>query len=177
MDSKTGLYYNWNRYYDPIIGRYTTKDPLTYIDGWNYYVYLKANPLMNADPEGKYGLMGAIVSTGFSAGTQFALNMAAGADWKRALRCIDMADVLVSAALGAVGPGLGNIVKKPPADAVLTQGQNAYIYIMKVQPTGYVFKKGLEWRPFANGVDQCGNPRDDNCEELKITNAISPFLQ
>ena len=49
-DAETGLHYNWNRYYDPEIGRYLRVDPQG--DGLNLYAYVYNNPLSYFDPEG-----------------------------------------------------------------------------------------------------------------------------
>jgi len=50
FDEETGLHYNWNRYYDPAIGRYLRLDPAE--DGLNLYVYAGNNPNVFIDPEG-----------------------------------------------------------------------------------------------------------------------------
>jgi len=39
-DEETGLYYNWNRYYNPELGRYITSDPLGLQAGVNTYIRL-----------------------------------------------------------------------------------------------------------------------------------------
>jgi len=49
-DAETGLYYNWNRYYDPVVGRYLRTDP--YNEGINLYAYVLGNPINLVDPEG-----------------------------------------------------------------------------------------------------------------------------
>jgi RHS repeat-associated protein len=71
-DAETGLHYNWNRYYDPRIGRYITADPVSVgehvqstLDNLrsgrandqppldlNPYAYVANNPLKYIDPEG-----------------------------------------------------------------------------------------------------------------------------
>ncbi|WP_242589655.1 RHS repeat-associated core domain-containing protein [Corallococcus macrosporus] len=62
-DAETGLFENWNRYYDPSIGRYLGPDPLAFSPqsllsealagrGVSPYAYANNNPVNLADPEG-----------------------------------------------------------------------------------------------------------------------------
>jgi len=51
-DSETGLYYYRARYYDPIKGRFTTRDPVGYLGGINLYSYVSNSPLNFTDPLG-----------------------------------------------------------------------------------------------------------------------------
>ncbi|SRY58073.1 RshA repeat element core protein [Escherichia coli] len=50
-DEESGLYYNRHRYYDPLLGRYITQDPIGLKGGWNFYQY-PLNPVINVDPQG-----------------------------------------------------------------------------------------------------------------------------
>jgi RHS repeat-associated protein len=50
FNAETGLHYNLNRYYDPIIGRYLRTDPQG--DGLNLYAYVFSNPVNLIDPLG-----------------------------------------------------------------------------------------------------------------------------
>jgi len=54
-DSETQLHYNWNRYYDPRVGRYITSDPIGLNGGMNTYGYVDARPLVKIDPKGLRG--------------------------------------------------------------------------------------------------------------------------
>jgi len=58
-----GMYYNWNRYYSPGIGRYNRTDPLIADETWstdiftdnpskNLYAYVASNPISLIDPSG-----------------------------------------------------------------------------------------------------------------------------
>ena len=50
-DAETGLHYNTFRYYDPVVGRFTTQDPIGLLGGKNLYQYT-SNPVIWIDPLG-----------------------------------------------------------------------------------------------------------------------------
>ena len=52
FDDETGLNYNRFRYYSPFLGRYLTRDPITYLAGLNFYAYVHSDPINSADPLG-----------------------------------------------------------------------------------------------------------------------------
>lgn len=84
--SANGLYYNRNRFYHPVLGRFTTRDPnesgmpilaalatngeaievafggfngqSLYGDGLNLYAFVKSNPINDNDPAGLFSLLG-----------------------------------------------------------------------------------------------------------------------
>ena len=54
MDPETGWLYFGRRYYDPEVGRWTTPDPLGFVDGHNLYCYVHNRPLVSVDSEGEW---------------------------------------------------------------------------------------------------------------------------
>lgn len=56
-DKETGLYYYRARYYDPMEGRFISKDPIGFKGGINIYAYVGNNPINLIDPLG-YGPIG-----------------------------------------------------------------------------------------------------------------------
>lgn len=51
-DKETGLYYMRARYYDPVVGRFISEDPIGLAGGINPYTFADGEPVNNADPSG-----------------------------------------------------------------------------------------------------------------------------
>ncbi|MBI3560329.1 MAG: RHS repeat-associated core domain-containing protein [Gammaproteobacteria bacterium] len=56
FDAETGLHYNGSRYYDPLIGRYLSEDPIGVNGGMNLYAYVNGNPVNWIDPYGLFSV-------------------------------------------------------------------------------------------------------------------------
>jgi RHS repeat-associated protein len=55
-DTNTGLVYNRNRMLHTELGRFTSRDPLGYVDGRSLYQYVNSNPITGIDPRATYTL-------------------------------------------------------------------------------------------------------------------------
>ena len=75
FDPETGLYYYRARHYDPTIGRFLQEDPIQFLGGVNFYVYVGNNSVLYVDPGGQ-GVLGIGVLVGAGVG---ALSGIAGA--------------------------------------------------------------------------------------------------
>jgi RHS repeat-associated protein len=51
-DAESGLNYFYHRYYNPVIGRFTTEDPIQFEGGLNFYGYVNNNPIEWTDKFG-----------------------------------------------------------------------------------------------------------------------------
>jgi len=54
----TGLHYLKARYYDPVAGRFLSRDPIGYRGSSNLYAYVSGNPVSDVDPSGLISLGG-----------------------------------------------------------------------------------------------------------------------
>ncbi|MGE0278707.1 MAG: RHS repeat domain-containing protein [Nitrospiraceae bacterium] len=112
-DKETGLHYNYFRDYDPSVGSYgqpdlvglvTTPSPLPGVPLNHAYAYVDARPLDRTDPEGLFGIPGAIGGAGVSIAIQVGICIKKGGSYPMCLKCIDWVNVGVSAAMGAIFP-------------------------------------------------------------------------
>jgi len=61
IDDNLGPQYMQNRWYDPLMGRFISRDPLEFSGGdYNLYRYVANNPVNYVDPNGTF-LIGAVV--------------------------------------------------------------------------------------------------------------------
>jgi len=65
FDPETGLYHYRERQYDWRTGRFTTQDPIGFLGGINFYVYVWNNPAKFTDPFGETAFCGSGFSSRF----------------------------------------------------------------------------------------------------------------
>ncbi|WP_295033562.1 RHS repeat-associated core domain-containing protein [Shewanella sp.] len=109
QDEDLGLTYMQARYYDPLIGRFYSNDPVNAmghigrgnaVHGFNRYTYANNNPYKYIDPDGEFGIIGALIGALVETGAQLISN---GGDFSN----LDGSDIAVAAAVGAVTGGIG----------------------------------------------------------------------
>jgi RHS repeat-associated protein len=118
-DTDLGLTYMQARYYDPVIGRFYSNDPVGYtaknpVMSFNRYMYVNNNPYKYNDPDGKLlnFVIGAAVGAAIEAGIQLATT-----------GTIDGDSVMAAAAVGAVTGGVGGLLAKGAARGAISAGE------------------------------------------------------
>ena len=107
------------RYYDPVIGRFYSNDPVGYtadnpVMSFNRYLYVNNNPYKYTDPDGEaLQLLGAVISAGIEIAVQVA-SKGEVTNWTK---------VGVSAIAGAAGVGLGQ--KAAQLGSLISNGSKA----------------------------------------------------
>ncbi|RMG26770.1 MAG: RHS repeat-associated core domain-containing protein [Methanobacteriota archaeon] len=115
-------YYFGARYYHPALGRWLAVDPLwEKYPGWNPYNYTANDPINKSDPDGRFvqALVGAAVGAAVEFGAQVAVSMANGQSFSEAVSNVDLVDVGIAAAAGAVSGGLSTVSKLGTAGRAL----------------------------------------------------------
>ncbi|WP_419807515.1 RHS repeat-associated core domain-containing protein [Sphingomonas sp.] len=104
FDDETGLHYNFFRYYSPQLGRYLSRDPVTYLGGMHVYSYCDNDPVNRIDVLGLWPSWKTVAAIG--AGIAVGVLIVA--------TCGAAAPVLIAAAAigGAVAGGLGEALNE-----------------------------------------------------------------
>ena len=122
-DAATGLTYMQARYYDPVIGRFLSNDPVGFAPTrpqyFNRYSYSGNDPVNNLDPDGEFWMaVGAVISGGIQAYSEIKSgSFSDGAFSKQGLQALGR--IGVSAGAGALGGGLGSAVARGVGGATL----------------------------------------------------------
>lgn len=147
-DGTTGLYFYRARYYDSVGKVFLSEDPLGLDAGINVRAYVKGDPVLLSDPTGNYGVVGFLGAATFNLALQVGGAMLQGADLGTALKCVNLVDVVVSGAMGAIGPSFISqvLLRKPGAFAAkngLGWGYEYFQYFGRAQPAGFAIKKAM----------------------------------
>jgi RHS repeat-associated protein len=79
-NDQTSLYFYRARYYDPVLKRFISEDPIGFRGGANVYAYVRGNPMIFSDPLGLVNAVrGGVV---LRAGYQVPGNPSAGLGWR-----------------------------------------------------------------------------------------------
>jgi hypothetical protein len=94
------------------MARWLSRDPISEGDGANLYAYVSSMPIAYNDPYGQFAIVGALIGGGIDFGMQLILN---GGN----IGAVDVKSIIVSAAMGATGVGLGQVISKNVVQAGL----------------------------------------------------------
>jgi len=113
-----GLMYYGARFYDPVLGRFSSPDTIIPeqtqgTQAWDRFSYTNNNPMRYTDPSGHCisdplsamicaTIIGGVVSGVFNYASQVRGNLQSGDDWQTALTSVDPKEIAVAAAGGAV---------------------------------------------------------------------------
>lgn len=152
------------RYYDPLLGRYISRDPMGYVDGANVYAYVGGNPINRVDPEGQFWsiLVTAVVAavdtyqyaTGKISGKEYAGRMALNG----AALVADVATGGMGGGLAVRGAAMAARSVKEVAKQVVKEARNEVIDAVKQEIKGQVADAvgeatGLDVRGAMEAVD------------------------
>ena len=119
-DTDTGLTYMQARYYDPVIGRFLSIDPVTFQESmlpgqFNRYAYTWNNPVNANDPDGEFlnFVFGAAIGAAIETGSQLIAN---GGDFSS----LDGGAIFKSAAVGSLTGGVGGALAKQRASKAIS---------------------------------------------------------
>jgi RHS repeat-associated protein len=166
----SGLYHYRHRFYSPKYSRFITEDPIGFEGGLNLYAYVNGRPVDTTDPTGEYGPVGFLGGVAFNFAVQMGTNLIqSGFDWKRSFRCVNWADVVISGAMGAIGPTfLGQVVGGKAGPLGFSRGVETFNWAARALPAGYAIKRVMP--DFRIATDEC------ECEGLSLGGLVGEVL-
>ena len=165
LDAETALNQNWNRDYDPTIGRYIQSDPIGLVGGINTYAYVANNPLIYMDSLGLLniqvggGYSGAVIVPG--AGASAAVNGVVNIDTSNPLN----SSISIQ---GQVAEGVGG-------GAFLGGGFNGSLGSGPAPSTGYSNAPYSEFDAGLGAVSISATGTLDNCKQFDFTAGGAEF--
>jgi RHS repeat-associated protein len=100
---ESGLAHNWHRHYDPTTGRYTTADPLGFVDGPSVFAYAGNNPQRMVDPSGQF--VPVLIGIGIGIAADYGISKL-----RESCSCKDTSSAIGAAGYGAYGGLAGGSV-------------------------------------------------------------------
>jgi RHS repeat-associated protein len=175
FDSDLGLYYLRARYYNPLTGRFLSRDPL---DGlpWDpktlhKYLYVGSNPVNNVDPSGKDLFEYAIEQSASIPEAKLIDIYGCVADASlTAVSLIINPKISASTGLGVGASVIGCVVLTPGLDELVGQGKKIVKFVKLVGISADWGSCAMDIKEFVNGLNGLLSGTGGGVE---ITNAIT----
>jgi RHS repeat-associated protein len=122
-NDNNGLYFYRARYYDPILKRFISEDPIGLAGGINSHAYVEGDPVSLTDPTGELLFVPILVGAGIGALTDLAIQLTFNGG---RLKCVNWSEVAISAV--AAGAGLGIAQKLGTVTSFSGKGRETFRY-------------------------------------------------
>ncbi len=127
FDDELSLSYMQARYYDPVIGRFYSNDPMDAqahlakgnIHGFNRYTYANNNPYKYVDPDGEAPIVPVLIAGGRACASNAACRRAAVATSRAAVRGVQRAYSFLSGVFSESGEDVDEIEDFNPEEDVM----------------------------------------------------------
>ncbi|HFL6372843.1 TPA: RHS repeat-associated core domain-containing protein [Stenotrophomonas maltophilia] len=120
----SGLFYNYQREYDPAVGRYSQSDPIGLDGGISTFSYADLTPQAKADPLGLATWTGTMTFAGTGVGI---VGGVGGARLTLTSECLNGRQASVELGFAGVGVGTGSPISVTVSNVTLTGGNLMYV--------------------------------------------------